>query len=79
MTKQEKKDYFLGDYIQAYYDCLQFEKDPAKVGLPTRDLSYIVSLLSHKFNRKFSYQEVEKLLKEENIPRHNSGVPCPRA
>lgn len=64
------KEYFLGDYLAAYYECLNTEENPSSLGLPTRDLSYIVSLLTHKFNRKFSYQEVTKLLKEEKIPPH---------
>jgi transposase len=65
--RKPKEIYFVGDYLQEYYDYLRDDDNPDQIGLPSRDLSYIVTLLSSKFGRKFSYQEVSGLLKSEGL------------
>lgn len=63
-TKQNTKpEYRLGEVIQKFYDDLRMERLSTGY-IPRSDLVYITSLLNNKFNKNYSFQEVNRLLKE---------------
>lgn len=64
-TKRQKKkvDYRFGEVLAKYYDDLRDNKVTDDY-IPRSDLAYITSLLNHKFGKNYSFQEVNKLLKE---------------
>ncbi len=62
--KKPKPNYRLGEVIQKFYDDLRMDKVTKEEYIPRSDLVYITSLLNHKFGKNYSFQEVNKLLKE---------------
>lgn len=60
------KEYYFGDLLPRLYEDCQIGKITEDY-LPRADLAYITSLLNSKFGKKYSFQQVAKLLKEEGI------------
>lgn len=61
--KKKKLDYKPGQVIQQFYDDLRLERITANY-MPRSDLAYITYLVNNKFGKTYSFQEVNKLLKE---------------
>ena len=70
-NKKKKQKYrdnsYFDELLTDFYGFISQDKVP-NMYLPSSDLAYITSLLNHKFNRKFSFQQVAKMLSEEKIP-----------
>lgn len=59
----KKTDYRFGEVLTKYYDDLR-DGRVTEDYIPRSDLAYITSLLNNKFNKNYSFQEVNRLLKE---------------
>lgn len=61
--KKKKLEYRFGEVLEQLYDDLRHDRITEDY-IPHSDLAYITSLLNHKFEKNYSFQEVSKLLKE---------------